>query len=266
MSDFRILNNSYGPEVIPYEATQQPPLMHYTPIQPYWQGIEKAADERPQETAPEALEPKKKGGKILGLSVATFWIIIVVLLLVVLGLGIGVGVGVGIRHGNGSSSRPDIQDADEKQPPTQTDSMSSADSRSETSTSTATASAVTSGTTGLADNSCTFSTPKTYHASDGTGFTQYCYTDWPNNSNAADGRGNVTDLYRKIVYTFEDCMEECLKYNDENGELKCRAITYNANLTSIVDVGQQGGNCFLKNKKGLDYQGSAESACAAIAL
>jgi hypothetical protein len=68
------------------------------------------------------------------------------------------------------------------------------------------------------------------------------------------------------VYTFEDCMQQCLDYNDSDPATKCTAVTYNSNLTSIIAVGQQGGNCFLKDRKGVNIQGSAESACAAIAL
>ncbi|POR33693.1 Uncharacterized protein TPAR_06087 [Tolypocladium paradoxum] len=99
-----------------------------------------------------------------------------------------------------------------------------------------------------------------------TSFTEYCFTDWPNGAEAADGRGNVTDISRTTVDAFEACMEACAKYNKKAGDsgTQCRAITYNANLTSIIETGKQGGNCFLKDKKGVDLQGSAESACAAI--
>lgn len=74
----------------------------------------------------------------------------------------------------------------------------------------------------------------------------------------------MTDLTYTTVYTFEDCMQECLDYNDSKPKTRCTAVTYNSNLTSIV--GGQGGNCFLKDRKGVNMQGSAESACAAIAL
>jgi len=125
---------------------------------------------------------------------------------------------------------------------------------------------VTKGTVGLAANSCNFTAPKTYYASDGTGFTDYCFTDWPSGDDTADGTGKVRDLTRATVYTFEACMQECLDYGDNvvSGGTRCAAVTYNANLTRIIALGHQGGNCFLKNKKGVDEQGSTESACAAI--
>lgn len=63
-------------------------------------------------------------------------------------------------------------------------------------------------------------------------------------------------------------MEECIKHNKDMGSngVACMGVTYNSNLTSIVEVGKQGGNCFLKNKKGVNLPGSAESASAAVAL
>lgn len=62
-------------------------------------------------------------------------------------------------------------------------------------------------------------------------------------------------------------MDACISYNDdlEDGGTACMAVAYNSNLTSVIAVGKQGGNCFLKNKRGEDHTGSAESACAAIA-
>jgi hypothetical protein len=224
---------------------------------------------------PSGQPPKEK---ILGLSKKVFWIVLVLVLLVVLGVGLGSGLAVGLKHGNKSSAttqtlplptpvatttRPsDAGQTNSRDPSTQ------ASNPSVSASSTSTLSApVTSGTTGVAANSCNFTLPKTYYAPSGTGFTQYCFTDWPNDSPAADGRGNITDLSRAIVYTFEDCMQECLDYNERlaEGRTRCTAVTYNANLTSIVAVGRQGGNCFLKDKRAVNEQGSAESACAALA-
>ncbi|PKS07287.1 hypothetical protein jhhlp_005889 [Lomentospora prolificans] len=212
--------------------------------------------------------PEKK--RILGLSVPVFWILVVLAFLVVLGIGIGVGLGVGLRHGGGSSSS-DNEPVASSTPENDTTDTQTTDRSSEPSATATTTSAepfVTSGTTGLAANSCTFQNPKTFTASDGTHFTQYCFTDWPRNSEASDSKGTVSDVARTIVYTFEDCMEECIKYNEDlaDGATKCMAVTYNSNLTSIVQIGKQGGNCFLKNKKGVNLPGSAESASAAIAL
>ena len=94
----------------------------------------------------------------------------------------------------------------------------------------------------------------------------YCFTDWYNGDEAASGNGTVKDLAYTTLYTFEDCMEYCLSYNSaiSDGDTECRAVTYNSNLTSIVNA--QGGNCFLKDKQGVNQPGSAESASAVIAV
>jgi hypothetical protein len=110
--------------------------------------------------------------------------------------------------------------------------------------------------------------PTTYYsnADSSVSFVTYCFTDWPNHDTAADGNGTVSDLRYTILYSFEDCMDECVRYNAglTSGESKCAGVTYNSNLTSIVAIGQQGGNCFLKNATGVNRQGSATSACGAI--
>lgn len=82
---------------------------------------------------------------------------------------------------------------------------------------------------------------------------------------AAVGGRDIKDVDILTMYTFEDCMDACEKYNDDlvTGR-RCWAVTYNSNLTSVVE--SQGGNCFLKDGKGINSQGSAEVASAAIAL
>jgi len=78
----------------------------------------------------------------------------------------------------------------------------------------------------------------------------------------------VTDVSHTTAYTFEECMEACLKYNNASAatDTKCQAVTYNANLTLSIEVRAKGGNCFLKDRKGVDIQGSAEVASGAIAF
>jgi hypothetical protein len=215
-----------------------------------------------------SVPPRKK--TILGVPRTIFWVITGLVVLLVLGIALGAGLGVGLSNASKQSQTTSTATPTSTSGDSQTTSppVTSPPSITPTSTATSTSSApVTSGTTGLADNSCNFTTPKTYYAADGTGFTQYCFTDWPNKDAAADGVGNVTDLTYTTVYTFEACMQKCLDYNSRltTGRTRCTAVTYNANLTSIIAIGQQGGNCFLKDKKGVNQQGSAESACAAIA-
>lgn len=263
------LQNSYGPEAAPYQTVHQQPLEYDA----RGDGAELEYAAQPPEVVPTQdvsketpnadVEPKRK---ILGMRVAVFWTALVIFILVVLGIGIGIGLGVGLKRSNDNNSDSSPQTTSSSSMSQTTTSDTTTQSSTRTSTTSASTAVVTSGTHGMAANSCTFTAPKTYQASGGSTFTQYCFTDWPNGVDAADGSGPIKDLRRYTVYTFEDCMEQCLKYNKNlpSSGTKCAAVTYNSNLTSIIEVGKQGGNCFLKNKKGEDRQGSAESACAAL--
>lgn len=259
------VQNSFAPEVAASEYMPHAAPQAREPHNPlYVVGEYKhQAPDVPPEQKPVEKGPKRK---ILGLSVPVFWVALVVAVLVVLGTGIGVGVGVS-QSKSSTGAAPETADPEPADPedPTAEDPTSP----SSTSPSSTSSAPVTSGTVGLADNSCTFSTPRTYTSSSGTHFTQFCFTDWPSGGAAADGRGEVEDLRRLTLYTFEDCMDACVSYNEdleeEEDATECLAVTYNSNLTSILAVGKQGGNCFLKNKRGEDHTGSAESACAAIA-
>lgn len=250
------LKDGFGPEVVPYQNSrdQQAPE-HYG-----WEGHKSGGQQADYEVPREVSATAKPKRRILRLSLKAFWAI-VVLIVVILGVGIGVGLGVGLR---GSSSTPESSSADNSSPPAETTSDATSSTTSTTSTTTSSA-PVTSGTVGVAANSCNFKTPKSYHASDGTVFLQHCFTDWPVGEETADGKGNVTDLSAVSAYTFEGCMEACLKYNEDNADdTQCQGITYNANLTSSIVVGKHDGNCFLKDKPGVDLPGPAEAACAAI--
>ena len=59
-------------------------------------------------------------------------------------------------------------------------------------------------------------------------------------------------------------MSACVRFNTKKPKVKCAAVTYISNLTAIIEVRGSKGNCFLKDKKGVDKQGSAESASAAM--
>jgi hypothetical protein len=276
------LANSYGLEVPASEYQQHPtPQLRHddgasapqvVAQHPHAQANEKPVGYSPYpypEFAADTSEPSQKK-TVLGLSKPIFCVIAGLVVIVVLGVALGAGLGVGLsnngRHEQGNSTPT----ATKPVPPSQsqtTSPVATAMSSSTSSTSTSTSSApVTKGTTGLAANSCTFSTPKTFYI-DNTGFVEYCFTDWPNGEESFDGKGNLTDLTYKTVYTFEACMQACLDYNNglDSGDTRCTAVTYNSNLTSIIAVGRQGGNCFLKDKRGINQQGSTESACAALA-
>ncbi|PHH88575.1 hypothetical protein CDD83_7356 [Cordyceps sp. RAO-2017] len=210
------------------------------------------ADDGDHEAA-TPLKGVKKRSKLFGMSAAGFWAVIIVLLLVILGVGIGTGVGFGVSRG---SNRASPSTGNEDMAPTGTAA----------STSTATPALVTSGTSGVAANSCNFRSPRMYTASKGHDFIQYCFTDWPAGSVAAYGRGTVADLGLRTSYTFESCIEECVKYNKELGGRinMCEGVSYIANLTSSIEVRKLGGNCFLKDKKGIDSGGTPEAASAEL--
>lgn len=267
------LQNSYGPEAAPYQAVHQQPLEYYSGGAGDKIVVHDA--DSPEVVPPKGseLENAKPGPKrkILGMRVGVFWTVLVIIIVVILGIGIGIGVGVGLKRDNdgdkSTSSSPNTTPLSSSSSQTKTsDTTTQSSTSTGTSTTTATTAAVTSGTHGLAANSCTFTSPRTFQADGDKKFTQYCFTDWPRGVEAADGSGPVKDLQRSTVYTFEDCMNECVTYNKNlpSSKTKCAAVTYNSNLTSIIEVGQQGGNCFLKDKKGLDLQAIAESACAAL--
>ncbi|KJZ74473.1 hypothetical protein HIM_06069 [Hirsutella minnesotensis 3608] len=256
--DSRGLQDSFGPEVTPYQRIEQQPFEVYSEP-PCFDRIAKEAPEVVQHPAGEpplttTRQPPRR--KVLLFAIPA--------VLVILGVALGLGLGLGLKRG-GATAPPTSSASPTSHIPSR--SQSSSTSASPTSAAPS-APVVTSGTHGLAANSCTFQTPRTHLASQDTRFTQYCFTDWPNGSEAADGKGRVRDLRRATVYTFEACMDECVAYNRgvARGAPTCQAVTYNSNLTSIIEEGRQGGNCFLKNKKAVNIQGSAESASAAIAL
>lgn len=295
MAQYQTLQNSYGPEPAAVEFHHggpevalhsglepipgHPPEsgLQLVPGQHYYKPYE---EQQQQLQPPSGPAPGGNGGKkkILGLSVALFWVLVGAAVLVVLGVALGVGLGVGLRSSQTSalSSSSSSSSTATAEPNTATitsapaspSSASSSASSSTTSTST-TSAPVTSGTTGIAANSCTSTTVSTYYSSvdSSVTFTEYCFTDWPRgDTSAANSSETIADLEYTTKYTFEDCMDACVKYNKglSDGETKCAAVTYNSNLTSIIAIGRQGGNCFLKDAKGVDRQGSAESASAAI--
>ena len=114
-------------------------------------------------------------------------------------------------------------------------------------TSSATQSAVTSGTTGIADFTCTDNAGhQTYTTASGAKFIEECYADY----------GNVDGISAYTVYTFQSCMNQCVIYNAHArpNETLCGAVSYSANLTQVLgtqgEASSYGGNCFLKAGRG----------------
>ncbi len=69
----------------------------------------------------------------------------------------------------------------------------------------------------------------------------------------------LTNIMTLLAYSFEDCMDACVQYN-ENRELirsstPCGAATYNASLTwTFLHTGSNAANCFLRNARGVGQQ------------
>ncbi|KAF2188307.1 hypothetical protein K469DRAFT_93652 [Zopfia rhizophila CBS 207.26] len=111
---------------------------------------------------------------------------------------------------------------------------------------------VTSGTTGMAKRPCA---PQTATAPGAPAATP---SGIPNPYLATGATFNITcqrgvqadakvkgkpiaNMKRFVKYTFTDCIDECAKLTE------CAGVTYGANLTNMLEDGDPGGNCLLKN-------------------
>lgn len=246
MAIVKSLADSYGPEATPHEN------LH--PLAP------EATDNKPDGLLAPSADLTTNRKRILGFRIRTVSAIAALIVVIALGVGIGAGVGIGRQQ---RTKDPSSLSTTSGLPSTSSVSTP-APSSSGSPTSTQDVAPVTSGTHGIAANSCKSKDPQTYRTGKGTTFVAYCFTDWPTGHRAFDGDGIVKDIGKATVYDFESCMEECEKFNDENGnETRCWAITYSANLTS--SIGGQGGNCFLKDRRGIDILAGGLVASAAMA-
>jgi hypothetical protein len=107
---------------------------------------------------------------------------------------------------------------------------------------------VTSGTTGLAAFNCT--SEATIRSTNDTAYVSECYTQYlANQPSYYDPNVTIVNLGGKNTeYTLAACLDLCDEF-EEQGQPPCRAVTYYANLT--VPIQKYGGNCFLKNDRGL---------------
>lgn len=255
------LQNSYGPEVMPHERTSE-----HLPEPVYYPSSDQVGIEVPKEI-PSASGPVKEQKRIFGLPKRMFiGLSVAFAVLIVLGVGVGVGVAVGTskRHGDSSEQSPTNVPAISS---VLTSSESQTPPASETPPASKTSSApVTSGTVGIASNTCTSKDPQTYRTDKGTTFVEFCFTDWPKGVRSPNSAAKVVDLDAIIVYTFESCMDKCEEYNVDltESQTKCWAVTYNSNLTG--SVGGQGANCFLKDRRGTDVLAGGTTASAGRAL
>ncbi|TLS24316.1 hypothetical protein PpBr36_09066 [Pyricularia pennisetigena] len=218
-----------------------------------------------------ALEkPAQRRSKVLGVPVAVFWALLVLIVLGTVGLGAGLGVGLSQRNDGAAQGKaagapatdPESQETGTGPTRTTTPTPQGPAGSTSTTTSSTTQAAVTAGTRGLAANSCDFDGSRVY-ASGADKFEAFCSVDWPQGVGAAGGGGSVVkDVGRALVYSFEACMGECVKYNEKLPDVRCVAVTYNSNLTDFFPI--FAANCFLKDKKGQNFPAKDTSACAAM--
>ena len=244
-------NDSEGPQVAP---SSQP-----IPVQTHMEGLqlspqtypingEKAAPQYQtynpgyQPTYQDKLSPprSKKWPWMLG---AVFGILI----------ALGAGIGIGYAVGRNASKGERLTSLGTTTQPTQTVTISVGPSGTTTATSSATSSAVTSGTTGITAFSCNSTVASsTYTTPSGEAFQEDCFTDYPGGFkkyNATSDNDLTKDIKAVLVYTFQDCMDNCADYNKQQGGTPCQAITYNADLDIIYP--SNGANCFLKDARGM---------------
>jgi hypothetical protein len=103
----------------------------------------------------------------------------------------------------------------------------------------------------MAQKPCPGANQTTYDSSTGPLFAIFCGVDWPSGDDFLDGNGTVTDLGISTTYTLGAFIEACNQHNQgvATGQTPCRAVPYQANLTTSFGGGQA-GNCFLKNHIG----------------
>lgn len=126
-------------------------------------------------------------------------------------------------------------------------------------TTSAISSAITAGSTGVASIDCQNSS--LYTTSGGVKYQEFCAVDWPVGYQDISGSGVVTDYQDVTTYTFEACMDACDNYNVKLVG-QCKAVTYNANLTSAVAF--SGGNCILKSSQANENVASGDLFASAV--
>lgn len=103
--------------------------------------------------------------------------------------------------------------------------------------STVSSSAVTSGTTGIADFSCTNNTLMYSAPPAGLAYKEFCntvfYYNTPSVFSIPDG--SIRAVFASNKYSFQDCVNSCDDWNADNpgAEEECRAVSYYANLTNV---------------------------------
>jgi len=110
--------------------------------------------------------------------------------------------------------------------------------------------AVAPATSGVADFSCSNGTTLFSAQPQGLAYIQHCNTMYAFWNEDVFAGGKVIPLRSSTKYSFEDCINDCDDWNEQNPEAEqpCRSVSYYANLTMVfAEHKDWKGNCLLKS-------------------
>ena len=83
------------------------------------------------------------------------------------------------------------------------------------------------------------------------------YPVWNTTTDTPSTSETVKDLRAYTVYSFQACMDQCAQWNQGRGlrQKTCGAVTYTANLTQALSALVIRGDCWLKDARGIQYDG-----------
>lgn len=98
-------------------------------------------------------------------------------------------------------------------------------------------------TSGIASFSCDNGTYMYSAQPAGLAYIEHCNTMYAYNQPSIFSvpAGNIEGLFSSTKYTFQDCVDSCDSWNEDNpeAEQRCRSVSYYANLTNVFEVHQQ---------------------------
>ncbi|KAK2739080.1 hypothetical protein FQN55_009613 [Onygenales sp. PD_40] len=231
------------------------------------EGLQVAPSMQPehQHWSVEKPQPPPPAHTILGMRKKTFWLAFAIAAFLVIAAGVGGGLGGYFGGKNRATSAPVSTDPASNAPvSTGTGSPSSvSQSATPSTTSTGKPSYQTSGTTGTSQNPCPGANQTEIHADRGNVFKVHCQTDWKSGKLAADGKSNVRDIAVRNAYTIEECVDECVKFNNVFPGA-CMALTYESDLSRVYST--EKGNCFLKDRVGQYIEGWGTTISARLVV
>ncbi len=181
----------------------------------------------------------QRRSRLFGLRPTTFWLILVVVGLIIAIAAIGGGVGGALRSRRSQSSLPTVSATPLSMSSSMASSSTAETSISVSSTSSAPASPATSSP------SCVDGFH--YTASTSAVFEEYCNSSFMVGTTYNTTAGILT---RDFLNSFQDCMDACGLYNQEEDTSDtsigtCGSVTYRSGLSP--PVGQTVGECWLMN-------------------